>query len=276
MAELSALDIFMKHVCPAVGGVIALLMFGSPLKAVFEVNRTKELGEMNPLPYVAMVANCVAWLLYGTLTHDFYVYASNIFGLLLGFFYIFTTYKFAAEKAQDRMRNIFLGFVSFFLIIGIVSLAANMGYAGTKQLWGAACVTVLGVYYVAPLSTVATVLKNRDSSSLHWPLCLMNVINGGLWFSYGLAIFDWFICLPNGIGAGFNILCLLMCFVFPAKARQAKAEGEKAEGFFRRWSSRKMASDAALTGAAANKDADAEKDMETGSRVTNISASARS
>jgi solute carrier family 50 protein (sugar transporter) len=62
---------------------------------------------------------------------------------------------------------------------------------------GSAAVTVLGVYYVAPLSTVATVLKNRDSSSLYWPLSLMNVINGCLWFAYGLAILDYFIFVPK-------------------------------------------------------------------------------
>lgn len=56
---------------------------------------------------------------------------------------------------------------------------------------------VLGVYYVLPLSTVATVLKDRDSSSLYWPLSLMNVINGCLWFAYGLAITDFFILLPK-------------------------------------------------------------------------------
>jgi solute carrier family 50 protein (sugar transporter) len=62
---------------------------------------------------------------------------------------------------------------------------------------GSTAVTVLGVYYVAPLSTVATVLKNRDSSSLYWPLSLMNVINGCLWFAYGLAIVDYFIFVPK-------------------------------------------------------------------------------
>ena len=45
-----------------------------------------------------MFANCTAWLFYGTLTKDPYVYFSNILGLMLGFFFIFTSYKFAPEK----------------------------------------------------------------------------------------------------------------------------------------------------------------------------------
>lgn len=54
--------------------------------------------ELNPLPFVGIFANCTAWLLYGTLTKDPYVYFSNILGLPLGVFYVFTTMKYACEK----------------------------------------------------------------------------------------------------------------------------------------------------------------------------------
>lgn len=35
---------FMNHICPAMGAVIALLMFASPMKAVQRANRDKDLG----------------------------------------------------------------------------------------------------------------------------------------------------------------------------------------------------------------------------------------
>jgi hypothetical protein len=120
-------------------------------------------------------------------------------------------------------------------------------------------VTVLGVYYVAPLSTVATVLRERDSSSLYWPLSMMNVINGCLWFAYGLAIFDWFICIPNGVGAVFNIACLSLCFIFPAKSRAQKLpEAPAGAGFFSRFSSSMKRGGSS----SANKDTDAADDVE--------------
>jgi len=56
--------------------------------------------DLNPLPFVGTFANCTAWLLYGTLTKDPYVYFSNILGLPLGFFFIFTSLKFAPEKVR--------------------------------------------------------------------------------------------------------------------------------------------------------------------------------
>jgi hypothetical protein len=47
-------------------------------------------------------------------------------------------------------------------------------------------VTLLAAYYTAPLSTIAQVLRSRCSTSLLWPLCLMNGINGALWAAYGV------------------------------------------------------------------------------------------
>jgi hypothetical protein len=38
-------------------------------------------------------------------------------------------------QTQDRLRNIFLGCVGFFLIVGVVNLMAPLDYAGKKLLW---------------------------------------------------------------------------------------------------------------------------------------------
>ena len=38
-------------------------------------------------------------------------------------------------QVQDKLRNIFLGFVGFFLIVGVVNLMAGLDYAGKKLLW---------------------------------------------------------------------------------------------------------------------------------------------
>lgn len=94
------------------------------------------------------------------------------------------------------LRNIMLGGMVLYWAIGLISLAAALDAAGNKTLWGATAVSVLGIYYAAPLSSVAKVVAERDSSSLHWPLCTMNIINGMLWFAYGLALKDWFVALP--------------------------------------------------------------------------------
>jgi len=45
--------------------------------------------------------------------------------------------------------------------------------------------------------------------------------------------------LCSGVGALFNIICLALCFIFPAKNRASSKTDTESGGFFRRFSSRK-------------------------------------
>ena len=42
------------------------------------------------------------------------------------------------------------------------------------------------MYYGAPLSTMAEVIRTRNSASILLPLTLMNLINALLWTTYGV------------------------------------------------------------------------------------------
>jgi hypothetical protein len=53
---------------------------------------------LNPLPYCAMLANTVAWLVYAFLTADPYVLASNVPGVLLSTWLTFSCYGFADDR----------------------------------------------------------------------------------------------------------------------------------------------------------------------------------
>jgi hypothetical protein len=49
-----------------------------------------------------------------------------------------------------------------------------------------------------------------------------NIGNGLLWFAYGLATRDWFLIMPNGIGATFSFLSLGISFMFPTTERNER------------------------------------------------------
>lgn len=73
---------------------------------------------------------------------------------------------------------------------------------------------VLFLFYSAPLSVMASVLKKRCTEELYWPLSLLSTINGLCWTVYGAALGDMFIAVPNGVGCGLGIfqLALIACF----------------------------------------------------------------
>ena len=42
------------------------------------------------------------------------------------------------------------------------------------------------MYYVIPLSTMVTIVRHKDASSIYLPLAATAILNGGMWTIYGL------------------------------------------------------------------------------------------
>jgi len=209
----------MTTIVPSIGVVVGTLMFLSPLKAVLDMRRSGRLGELNPIPFPVVVANCVAWVGYSIVTKDPYVFLANDPGLILGLFYTFSAYGYADSKMRNKMMALMLIFTMALSGVALTVASTPMSRNEKTLLWGITSNVVLLVYYCAPLTTVKEVLVTRSSASLYWPLCLMNVLNGSLWVGYGRATHNSFIWLPNGIGAGLGLLQLGLCLIFKQKAR---------------------------------------------------------
>jgi solute carrier family 50 protein (sugar transporter) len=60
------------------------------------------LQELNVLPFIAMAANCFAWIIYGYIGMDWYIYFGNLPGVMFGMFYVLTCYKFSKEQVRAR------------------------------------------------------------------------------------------------------------------------------------------------------------------------------
>ena len=56
------------------------------------------LQDLNPIPFPVVVANCMAWVAYGIVNRDPYVFLANDPGLLLGLFYTLSAYGYADAK----------------------------------------------------------------------------------------------------------------------------------------------------------------------------------
>eukprot|EP00956_Cyclotella_meneghiniana_P024713 scaffold50014_cov66-Cyclotella_meneghiniana.AAC.5 len=88
----------------------------------------------------------------------------------------------------------------------------------TKELIVGITVNInLLFFYGAPLSTIFTVLKTRDSASIHKWTMLLNTANATFWTAFGFGTLDYFIMVPNGIGVVFGIIQMILCVVVPSK-----------------------------------------------------------
>ena len=60
------------------------------------------------------------------------------------------------------------------------------GSTVAQLLVGGVCVAFTVLYFAAPLSTMAEVVRTGDASSIYPPMVLCNLLSCSLWATYGL------------------------------------------------------------------------------------------
>ena len=209
-------DVFAAQIAPMLGTVVANVMFLASLPAVLDARAAGALGNLNPVPWAMILANCVAWLHYGYLKANPFIFFSNALGTLLGLFYTMTGVALGDAAQRARMESIALGFTAVHVAASYVSSLHPASRRSKELLAGYVANAVVVLYYAAPLSTMASVVETRDGSSIHGPLVAINGANGALWLIYGLTIGDPFVWVPNGVGSALAAAQLGLKAVFSA------------------------------------------------------------
>mmetsp|Transcript_9405 Transcript_9405/g.15101 ORF Transcript_9405/g.15101 Transcript_9405/m.15101 type:complete len:435 (+) Transcript_9405:94-1398(+) len=106
-------------------------------------------------------------------------------------------------------------------------VASFVGFASSTQKWldestdiptqvvGIVVNFNLVFFYGAPLSTIWTVLRQRNTATIHIPTMVTNTLNGSFWLAYGLAVKDPFIIVPNGMGTVLGGIQIVLLMLFP-------------------------------------------------------------
>jgi solute carrier family 50 protein (sugar transporter) len=153
-------------ICPTVGMTIGNLMWLSPLPAVLEVRLTRNIGSLNPYPFVLMIFNCIGWLIYAALTKDFFIFFSNVFGLGLGLYYSIVCLTVTSKKTVDsefsdlyiKLESLVIFALFFWSTIGVVAGTAFSSFSDERHeaalLVGYLCCAFAIGYYSAPCATM--------------------------------------------------------------------------------------------------------------------------
>ena len=107
-----------------------------------------------------------------------------------------------------------LQIVIIWLVILSVTSLIPISKDGMKSVVGVAVNLNLIFFYAAPLSTIMTVLRTKSSSTIHVWTMVMNTVNAFFWCIYSLAIQDYYILIPNGLGFLFGILQMVMFMIY--------------------------------------------------------------
>jgi len=213
------MEVVTQWVAPTAGVVIANAMFATPMRAVLQARKQGTLSDLNPVPWAAIVCNCAAWIGYSYFKKDWFVYLANQPGLVMGLFYSLTALGLA--RTQRTKDSIVLIFTGISVLLPACAAALNLAiYQADDEneekavVWGFLCNFILVVYYSAPLSTLLTVVRTKSATTLHFPSCLMNLVNGTCWVAYGFAIKDYFILSPNAAGVVLSVVQIALIAIY--------------------------------------------------------------
>ena len=205
---------------PALGSALAQVMFLSPFPEIERCKTKRSLGHLNALPYPFVAANCAAWMIYGGISGNYWVYIPNFTGYFCGTYYSFVAYALD-EKIRGTMERIVAVLIILVSFIGMVvsCVMKNSSESARLVVAGILANLILVVYYSAPLSTMAEVVRTKDSKSMHFPLVFCNGLNGLCWTTYGIALNDWWIAAPNLFGSVLSIVQVVLIFLYPSSER---------------------------------------------------------
>jgi solute carrier family 50 protein (sugar transporter) len=226
------------------------------------------LGDLNPTPWAFMLFNCIGWVTYSILIHNYFVFFGNVFALCLSVWLnmIALELQYADCQSTEIRRSIVVALqtssssreidtatpeekdisnpldlakivwdvaalntkapvahktiimfltIVWTLLICIISLGLSFP-ASTKQLIVGVAVNLnLVFFYGAPLSTIFVVLRTSSCSTIHVASTNTMFFNGLFWGIFGFAVQDWFIAIPNLLGALLGALLICLYIVYP-------------------------------------------------------------
>jgi len=186
---------------PAVVFFFVVLQFAGPicfigmqlssLRTSYQIYATKSVGQLSNIPFLSLLTNSVVWTIYGYLKQDVTVFVPNYSGMLAGLACIGVYHRYADEV---DWRNYAVSAV-------ILVVAAILGYEGYVEYLGSLGVCMSIFLLGSPLSTLATVIRNKNTNALPFYTSLTTFMNALSWFLYGaIESKDPMIYVPNFVG----------------------------------------------------------------------------
>ena len=164
---------------PAMGVLTSNALYFSALPAVLEARKTGDLGPFNPLPSTIMVLSVFGWLCYGLAACNPWIVASNLPGAaaVLATFVILLPLMGRDHKALAACQSTFVGGAMATLGLWTFAVFSGVSAALRAKLIGYFASAIFVVLAASPLSTIRTVLAERNSASIYAPLTAAQCAN---------------------------------------------------------------------------------------------------
>ena len=193
------LELLSPEYIAALGFLTANTKALSPLTSVLSVRESRNLGDLNPVPLLAITFNNIGWGLYSLCVHDANILAATLPGVCLGGFYVATAY----EHAPARVRSDLLAMAACYATAlgGACAAAACVAGVEARDALGATAMALLLAFYASTAPALSEAVRTCSAARIHVPLAAATLLNAALWLTYGLQSGDAYVYLPHTFGA---------------------------------------------------------------------------
>jgi hypothetical protein len=101
------------------------------------------------------------------------------------------------------------------IIFSILGFGEFITPYGRELIVGVTTNLCLVFFYGAPLSSIAIVLRTHNTATLHVPTMFTNTASSVFWGIYGLAVMDFFVMVPNLLGACLGLAQIALYLTYP-------------------------------------------------------------
>ncbi|XP_010442559.1 PREDICTED: bidirectional sugar transporter SWEET13-like [Camelina sativa] len=198
------------------GNIISFIVFLAPVPTFIRIVKKKSTEGFQSLPYLSAIFSAMLWIYYAMQKDGsgFLLITINAVGCVIETIYIVLFVTYANKKTRISTLKV-LGLLNFlgFAVIVLVCELLTKGSTREKVL-GGICVGFSVSVFAAPLSIMRVVVRTRSVEFMPFSLSLFLTLSAVTWLFYGLAIKDFYVALPNVLGAFLGAVQMILYIIF--------------------------------------------------------------
>ncbi|MED6220525.1 hypothetical protein PIB30_045587 [Stylosanthes scabra] len=222
-----------RTVVGILGNIISAFLFLSPVPTFVAIWKRGSVEQYSPAPYLATLANCMVWTLYGlpmVHSHSLLVVTINGSGCVIEIIYVTLFLIYCDHSKRLKVLLWLMVELIFITILSLITFTLLHTLNRRSQLVGTTCIVFNILMYASPLAVMKLVVKSKSVEYMPLSISLASFGNGVAWTTYALIRFDPFMTVPNGLGTLLSVAQLILYATYYKSTKQQiaarKANGE--------------------------------------------------
>ncbi|XP_014254169.1 sugar transporter SWEET1 [Cimex lectularius] len=209
-----------KELVGSAAGFCTVAQIFAPVFICKDIVKQGNTENVTPSPFIGGLGMSLVVLKYGHILNDATITSVNLFGFVLNILYLSLFYYYTNEREQ-LLKNT----IKILLGVGAIYGYTVAEFSPTRLEFNyGIIITVLMLFHIAtPLLDLKTIIANKDTGSLPFPMIFSGAVVTFLWLLYGIIIENAFIQFQNVIAFSLLAFQLLLFLIYPP---QYKAEKE--------------------------------------------------